>query len=193
VEGSQHVCAFFNSREEEYSVLHPFFQEGLAQSEKAFYIVDPDEREKHLSRLDRVGVDTRELQQKGQLEVLPWQKAHLSGGHFDGEDMLKRLDSTFTEIAAQGYPMTRIWANMEWALLGPTDTEQLVEYEAKFNYISIKHLSQVVVCVYDVSEFGGDLAFEVMRVHPMLIVGGVLHKNPFYIHPDTFLRERIQA
>jgi len=28
-----------------------------------------------------------------------------------------------------------------------------------------------------------------MRTHPMIIIGGILQKNPFFVHPDEFLRE----
>jgi hypothetical protein len=28
-----------------------------------------------------------------------------------------------------------------------------------------------------------------MRTHPMIIVGGILQENPFFVPPDQFLRE----
>ena len=28
-----------------------------------------------------------------------------------------------------------------------------------------------------------------MRTHPMIIIGGILQENPFFIPPDEFLRE----
>jgi hypothetical protein len=31
---------------------------------------------------------------------------------------------------------------------------------------------------------------DVLRTHPMAIVGGTLYVNPFYVPPDEFLRER---
>ena len=30
---------------------------------------------------------------------------------------------------------------------------------------------------------------DILRTHPMVIVGGVLHANPFFVPPDEFLRE----
>ena len=30
---------------------------------------------------------------------------------------------------------------------------------------------------------------DVMRTHPMVIVGGLLQANPFFVPPDEFLRE----
>ena len=30
---------------------------------------------------------------------------------------------------------------------------------------------------------------DILRTHPMVIVGGVLQVNPFFVPPDEFLRE----
>jgi hypothetical protein len=30
---------------------------------------------------------------------------------------------------------------------------------------------------------------DIMRTHPMVIIGGVLQENPFYVPPDQFLAE----
>ena len=37
----RHVCAFFNSDEEEYRVLLPFIKEGFEQGDKAVHVVNP--------------------------------------------------------------------------------------------------------------------------------------------------------
>ena len=30
---------------------------------------------------------------------------------------------------------------------------------------------------------------DIMRTHPMVIVGGLLQENPFFVPPDVFLQE----
>jgi hypothetical protein len=30
---------------------------------------------------------------------------------------------------------------------------------------------------------------DIMRTHPVVIIGGVLQENPFFVPPDEFLRE----
>jgi hypothetical protein len=30
---------------------------------------------------------------------------------------------------------------------------------------------------------------DIMRTHPMIIIGGILQVNPFYVPPDQFLQE----
>lgn len=46
-----HVCAFFNTHDDEYRVMLPFVKEGFERGEKGFYIVDPERRDEHLQRL----------------------------------------------------------------------------------------------------------------------------------------------
>jgi hypothetical protein len=51
----RHVCAFFNSDDEEYRVLLPFIKDGFECGDKAVHVVNPDQRHDHLQRLAAVG------------------------------------------------------------------------------------------------------------------------------------------
>ena len=53
----RHICAFFNSPDEEYRVLLPYIKEGFEPRDKAFHILDPNLRDDHLRRLESVGID----------------------------------------------------------------------------------------------------------------------------------------
>jgi hypothetical protein len=33
------------------------------------------------------------------------------------------------------------------------------------------------------------VVIDIMRTHPMVIVGGILQENPFYVPPDAMLKE----
>ena len=63
-----HVCAFFQNREEEYKLLLPFIAEGFERGERAFHIVDPSLRTDHLHRLDRAGIPVEDADEPQQLE-----------------------------------------------------------------------------------------------------------------------------
>ncbi|HSK78721.1 MAG TPA: MEDS domain-containing protein [Thermoanaerobaculia bacterium] len=136
---SRHVCAFFNSKEEEYRVLLPFMKEGFAQGDKAFHIVNPVHRPEHLRRLEREGIDVAAAQENGQLEVLRWEDAYLKEGHFDQNRMLALLEQVLIGGKTQGFPLTRLVANMEWALEDRPGVDDVVEYETRLNYILPKY------------------------------------------------------
>ena len=46
-----------------------------------------------------------------------------------------------------------------------------------------------VICTYQLGKFGGDTVIDIMRTHPMIIIGGILQQNPFFVPPKEFLRE----
>jgi hypothetical protein len=183
-----HVCAFFNSADEEFGVLIPFIMDGANHGDKLWYIVDPARQAEIIQRLRREGVDTIALQESGQLEFYPWEKAHLRRGSFNKEAMLSLLDETLTSHEEQGYPLTRIWSNQEWALNDVPGVTEIVEYESRCNYVAERHPG-LTVCVYDLSQFGATLVMDILRTHPLAIIAGILHENPFYTPPDQFLRE----
>ena len=33
------------------------------------------------------------------------------------------------------------------------------------------------------------MVLDILRTHPMVIIGGILQENPFFVPPDEFLRE----
>lgn len=136
---ARHVCAFFHSKDEEYRVLLPYVTEGFAHGDKAFHIVDPEHREAHLQRLREAGIDTEAAQATGQLSVMRWEDAYLRGGHFDQHAMLALIEEVLQAGAAEGFPLTRLLANMEWALQDRPGVEQIVEYETRLNYILPKY------------------------------------------------------
>ena len=67
--GQRHICAFFNSTDEEHRVLGSFIKDGFARGDKAFHLVNPELREEHLKRLADAGINVQEAMGTGQLEV----------------------------------------------------------------------------------------------------------------------------
>jgi MEDS: MEthanogen/methylotroph, DcmR Sensory domain len=184
----RHVCAFFNSTDEEHRVLRSFIKDGFDQGDKAFHLVDPELREEHLRRLTEAGINVQEAMDTGQLEVRPWQEAYLRGDRFDQDAMLALIEEVLQSGAAGGYPLTRLLAHMEWALLDKPGVGDLLEYETRLNYVLPKY-EDPVICTYDLARISSTLAMDIMRTHPAVIMGGLLHDNPFFVPPDQFLLE----
>ncbi|GEM_PF-796007 len=183
-----HACAFFHSKDEEYRVLMSFIKDGFARGDRAFHIVDPKLREDHLRRLRLAGIDVAAAEQRKQLEVRNWEDAYLRGGHFDQDAMMALLEEILQSGLALGFALTRILAHMEWALEDRPGVDDFLEYEARVNYLLQKNAS-LTVCVYDCAKFDAGVMMDVLRTHPMVIVGGVLQRNPFFVPPDEFLAE----
>ena len=185
---SCHACAFFHTDEQFYKVLLPFIREGFTAGDRAVHIVDPEKRERHLQALAAAGIDAVRSQETRQLEVRRWQEAYLREGVFDQDAMLALIQEVLEEGRRQRFPMTRLVANMEWALEDRPGVGDLVEYESRLNYILPKY-DDTVVCTYDLGKFSAPAVMDILRTHPMVIVGEVMQENPFYTPPDVLLPE----
>jgi len=71
------------------------------------------------------------------------------------------------------------------------DLNELLEYEARANEVWIRHEGPVnpVICTYDLTKFRGDVVVDIMQTHPLVIIGGVLQENPFFVPPEEFLEQ----
>ena len=185
---SRHVCAFFHSKEEEYRVLMPFIKDGFDKGDRAFHVVDPTLRPAHLQRLQSEGIDVMKAQASGQLEVRRWQEAYIKDDHFDQYRMIGTIKEALDPAKKQPGRFTRLVANMEWALEDLPGVHDIVEYETRLNHV-LPEYHDPVICTYDLSRFDASVVIDIMRTHPMTIIGGILQENPFYVPPDEMLRE----
>ena len=180
-----HACAFVTGPEEERAVIDPFFVEGMRRGEKAVYIVDPEQLDEHAHRL-AASAPASDL-----LQVTSWHDAHLKGGSFDPDRMMAGLDALIRDHAATGRPPMRLVGQMGWVFSSPPGIEQLVAYEASVNEV-LNRGKTPTVCVYDVRRLSASMMMDLLRAHPLTVMNGVLHENPFYTPAEEMLRD-IQA
>src|SRR6266481_8734713 len=187
--GRNHVCAFFNTIDEEHRVLGSFYKDGLDQGEKAAHIADPENREEHLKRLAEAGINVQQAMDTGQLEVLPRTDVYVRDRRFDQDAMLASVEELIQSGAAAGYARTKLVGHhMDWLFRDKPAVNNLIEYEARLNHTLSKY-NAPVICNYDLSKFGARVALDIMRTHPLVIIGGLLRENPFFVPPDQFLNE----
>ena len=190
-----HICAFFNGFDEQHRVLRSFIKEGFERGDKAFHIVDPELRQDHLKRLADAGIDVDQALATGQLELRRWQDAYLRDDSFDQDGMLALLEEILGSGAAAGNPPIRFVSRVEPSLVEKAGEDNWLEYETRVNY-TVSKFHDPVICTYDLTNFRASLVMDMLRVHPVVIVGGVLQENPFFVPPDQFLvelRERKSA
>jgi len=183
-----HICAFFNGFDEQHRVLRSFIKEGFEQGDKAFHLVDPELWEDHLRRLAEAGVEVTKTMGTGQLELRRWQDAYLRNNRFDQDAMLALLEEVLQSGAASGYPLTRFVSRVETALVDKAGADSWLEYETRVNYVVPKY-DDPVICTYDLSKFSAGMVMDLMRAHPVVIIGEVLQENPFFVPPDQLLLE----
>jgi hypothetical protein len=177
-----HACAFVMGPDEEQAVIDPFLAEGMRQRQKAVYIVDPCQQGEHRARLAAVAPSPQLL------DVTTWNDAHLRGGTFDQDRMMADLEELIAAHAATGEPPMRVVGQMGWIFSTPPGIEQLVAYEASVNDV-LNRGKTPTVCVYDARRLTGSMMIDLLRAHPLSVINGVLHENPFYTPAPEMLEE----
>jgi len=151
-------------------------------------VIDDALRADHEQRMEQHGIDVCGCKDAGRLQVLGWSETYLRDGAFDKDLMLAAVQGVIDSTREAGVPRVRIMGNMNWALDGSPGSEDLIEYELQVNLVLAKE-KQPAVCVYDVNRLSGSLMMDVMRAHPLILMNGVVHRNPFFTTPEAMLEE----
>lgn len=185
---THHACAFFDTDDEEYRALLPFVHDGLASGERAVHIVHREQHADHVHRLERSGIDADAVVTSGQLELHHATETYLRDGRFDADLLL----DTFTRLAARApdapFPRTRTICRMHWMAGSRIPVEEVIEFEARVNEVWLRH-PDVVICSYPLATLEASALLDILRTHPMVVVDGALHRNPYFVPPDQFLPE----
>jgi hypothetical protein len=185
----RHVCAFFANDDEEHRVLLPFIREGLSCGDKAVHVINPDARQQHLRRLAEAGIDSTAHQLSGQLQIWDNTEIYLRDGRFDQDRMLAAFEEMAASArSAEAFPLSRIVCRMDWASGDQSRIDDVIEFESRVNDVWRRY-DDAVICTYHLANLSGDAVIDIMRTHPMVIIGGHLQQNPFFTPPEEFLRE----
>jgi hypothetical protein len=187
----RHVCAFFTSPQEEYDILLPFVSDGLERGERAYHVLPARHRDEHLEQLRKAGIDVAGAQRRRQLAVTSVEETCLPGGHFDKDSMLALIPAALESGATLGFPLTRMFVHAETVLKEWSRVNEWIEFEARLNDV-LPRYDDPVICAYDANLLNGAIAVDILRTHPVAIIGGLLHENPFFVPPQEFLRKAPQ-
>jgi len=181
-----HLCAFFDSRREEYDVLTPYFQEGLAHGEQVINIVDADRFEDHHQQLAARGVDVDNAVKSDSLKVLTAEDTYTAGGEFSSKRMYALLQDALAAAQFKGRRV-RTSGVMDWASRGHAGTEELMDYEARVNVL-VPQYDCTLLCVYDLAKLSGTMVMDILATHALVVRGKHVLENPYYVAPIDMLR-----
>jgi len=180
-----HVCAFYRGDADRDRLLTGYLSAGLTAGDKCICIVDFERTAERLEQLSRT---SREPGSFGrQLDIHLPESTYLAGGEFTTSDMLTFWTESMIKAQIEGYSFCRLVGEMTWALRDVPGVEHLIGYESELNRVTPSY-PVVVLCLYDLDRFSGEIVVNVVKTHPQVLVQGILVENPYYIEPDDFLK-----
>jgi hypothetical protein len=72
---------------------------------------------------------------------------------------------------------------MTWAVTEVIGAANLISYESELNRFVIRY-PQVLLCLYDLDQFSGNLLLDIMKTHPKVLMGCTVLENLYYVQPD---------
>ncbi len=183
-----HVCAFYRGDSDRDRLLTGYLGAGLAAGDKCICIVDSAGTAERLGTLPGVCGEPGPF--GGQLVIYLPESTYLAGGEFTTADMLTFWTEAMVKAEIEGYSFCRLVGEMTWALRDAPGVEHLVGYESELNRVTASS-PVVVLCLYDLDRFGGEVVVNVVKTHPQVLIQGILVENPYYLEPDEFLRSVI--
>ncbi|MFN2637763.1 MAG: MEDS domain-containing protein [Gemmatimonadaceae bacterium] len=180
-----HICAFFDSPNEKYQTLAPYFTEGLAAGDRLLNVVDADSRTQHLRQLAENNVPLATAMGSGQLEVLTSEETYLKDGAEDLEGMLDLMRETLETSRREGRRV-RTCGEMNWIERSRMAGERVMEYEARVNEF-VPTFDCTLLCVYDLAHTPPGLMSDILATHPFAIIKGRARPNPYFVPPQEYL------
>jgi hypothetical protein len=183
-----HICALFRGIEERDQILVPFLLEGLRAGDKCLCIIDEGVEDVRIA----IGADGGATPDADtdQLSIRSSKETYLRRGAFSTKEMLDFWDdSVGAAINKDGFPFVRSAGETTWTLKELPGLYDFMTYEAELNRF-VPHYPQVILCLYDLDNFSGQILVDILKTHPRVLMGGTVLENLHYMEPEEFLASR---
>ena len=180
-----HICAFYRGAQGRDEIVVPFLAEGLRCGDKCMAVLDSVSPADVLAELDR-SADADAAVRAGQLEVDDPAHAYFCSGRCGTENMLAYWEHGIDAVKTSGtFGFLRAMGEMPAALDHPAGRREFFRFEARLNQLCAA-LPHVIVCLSDAERTAADVLMDTLRTHPVVIMDGVVHDNPYYLEPGAF-------
>src|SRR5438270_11421861 len=180
-----HICGLYAGARERDEILLPFLEAGLLAGDKCVCVVDATEPGTIIAGLSPEA-DARERADAKQLDVMRASDMYLRSGSFSAAEVISVWKAAISEVMYDGrFDVVRAVETWSMQDVRP-DPRELLMLESEMNRF-LPLYPQVILCLYDVEQFGGGIVVDLLRTHPKLLFGGMVVENPYCLAPDEVL------
>lgn len=177
-----HICTIFDDPDQQMMVMVPFMTHGIRAGQRCVWASPPTPAERFRKAMGAAGCDLVTLEASGQLIVISDIEFYLQDGLFEPSRTLALGRTLVEDGRRQGYPATRIAADVSWVHDRPMDAHLWEQYEHRVT-LALADFPAVAVCQYDRRRFPGSLIVTALYTHPIVILGETLCRNPYFVQP----------
>ena len=178
-----HVCAVYDSSEEQLETISEYVKAGLDAGERCLYIVDDRTPDEVLGGMAGAGIDIGTARSGNRLVLSTKRESYLQAGSFDPDAMIAAVSALTDQAVADGCTGLRITGEMTWALGGEIGCDRLIEYETKLNRFFPGSRAHAI-CQYNRQRFSPAIVRDVLRTHLFAVIGNRVCPNLYYEPPE---------
>jgi hypothetical protein len=183
-----HICQLYNKATEIVGVTSRLLQVGLSASEKCLFAGSPNTVHEMEEALGKLGVNVQEVCASGQLTLTSDRDAFLVGKRFDLYHLLSTHQTFIAQAMRENWQAVRISIDMTWLTRDVATPEQILKYEAASDAVfTFQNAPIIALMHYDYSKLPGGLVVEMLKLHPIAVVGKFIKRNPYYLNSEQYL------
>ena len=184
-----HICQLYSKVTEIPGVTARLMRVGFSLFEKCLFAAAPAQVQEICEELQKLQVDVDALVASGQLILLDERESFLAGGkRFDPYFLLSSHQTFIAQALREGWKAVRISIDMTWLSKDIATPEQILKYEAASDAVfTFQNAPIIALMHYDHSKLLPSLVVEMLKLHPISVVGKYIKRNPYYLNSEQYM------
>lgn len=184
-----HICQLYSKVNEIPKVTAHLMRVGLSLSEKCLFAAAPSQVKEFREELEKLQFDVDALIAGGQLVLNEERETLLSvGRRFDPYALLSAHQTFIAQALREGWQAVRISIDMTWLTRDIAAPEQILKYEAASDAVfTFQNAPIIALMHYDHSKLLPSLVVEMLKLHPIAVVGKYIKRNPYYLNSEQYM------
>jgi hypothetical protein len=187
-EGS-HICQFYNQPAEAIGVSISLLKNGLGDNGKCLWAGPAAVGEEVRVALLKAGPKMRRALDSDQMVFTTEKECFLVNGRFDPYHLVSAHQTFIAQAVKEGWDSVRTVIDMTWLTRGIATSKDILKYEAACDAVfTFQNAPIIGVFQYDYSKLSGAVVVELLKLHPIAIVGNFIKRNPYYLNSEGYLK-----
>ncbi len=184
-----HICQLYSKVTEIPAVTARLMRVGLSASEKCMFAAAPAQVNELREELAKLQVNVNELVGSGQLVLHEEREMFLANGkRFDPYFLLSSHQTFIAQALREGWQAVRISIDMTWLSRDIATPEQILKYEAASDAVfTFQNAPIIALMHYDYNKLLPTLVVEMLKLHPISVVGKYIRRNPYYLNSEQYM------
>ncbi|MFL5627136.1 MAG: MEDS domain-containing protein [Ktedonobacteraceae bacterium] len=185
-----HICQLYSKVTEIPAVTARLLRVGLSLSEKCLFAAAPPQVKELREELQKLHIDVDACIEAGQLVLYEEREVFLASGgkRFDPYFLLSSHQTFIAQALREGWHAVRISIDMSWLAKDLATPEQILKYEAASDAVfTFQNAPIIALMHYDHGKLLPTLVVEMLKLHPISVVGKYIKRNPYYLNSEQYM------